>query len=103
MCGDFSRPPPQMAEEISGHRPTAVVRRGPTNFSGKAPFRTDWTIFAGKIIGRRGSWAVNPLGRHVGGSSHPLPPPAGGRPASSGVLFHRGSVRTDRTKFAGKN
>src|SRR4051812_19237797 len=76
MSGDFSRPPPQMAEEISGHRPTAVVRRGPANFSGEAPFRTDWTIFAGKIIGRRGSWAVNPLGRYGWRPSHRRPPAA---------------------------
>src|SRR3954468_24564116 len=73
MCGDFSRPPPQMAEEISVHRPTAVVRRGPANFSGEPPFRTDWTIFAGKIIGRRGSWAVNPLSRHGWRPSHRRP------------------------------
>ena len=25
-----------------------MVRRGPANFSGEAPFRTDWTIFSGK-------------------------------------------------------
>src|SRR3954470_6211981 len=91
MCGDFSRPPPQMAEEISGHRPTVVVRRGPANFSGEAPFRTDWTIFAGKIIGRRGSWAGNALGRHGWRPSHRRPAAVRRAPANSFVeaLFGR--------------
>src|SRR3954468_17680866 len=73
ICGDFYRPPPPWAEEISGHRSPAVVRRGPANFSGEAPFRTDWTIFAGKNVGRRGPWAVNPLGHHGWGRNHHRP------------------------------
>src|SRR3954466_10278343 len=87
MCGDFSRPPPHMAEEISDHRPTAVVRRGPANFSGEAPFRTDCTIFTGKIIGWRGSWAVNPLGRHVWRPTHLRPAAVRRAPAISGELW----------------
>src|SRR5438270_926805 len=83
ICGDFYRPPPPWAEEISGHRSPAVVRRGPANFSGEAPFRTDWTIFAGKNVGRRGPWAVNPLGHHGWGRNHHRPAAVRRAPSST--------------------
>src|SRR5438270_667825 len=95
MVGESSRPPRLGPEPPpAGGRPASsgeLLRRGPA--------RTVRTIFAGKK-----RW---PARATVGESSRPPrlavgPPPAGGRPASSGELLRRGPALTVRTIFAGK-
>src|SRR4051794_23644721 len=74
--GESSRTPPLAAAHRRLASSAGLFRRGPV--------RTDRTIFAGKILGRRAQWAVKPLSRHGWRSGHRV-----GVPSKKIVRFQR--------------